>query len=197
MEDNSAGVVNEPLHSEAPLHTNQQDMTGRNTCLVVGVPNQTQPTSSHTNDTKVDSKSSPPEVDTVPEDPSAFSVVSLGPPPSTLPTYPQAPSSHLPPSQPPSTIRLPNMDGPSMSISALITRRGDLPHPQQATPNRIFKVVFLGDSGVGKTSLIHRLSSGEFNTFHSTLGLDFSTTMLVVREEKVVFQLWDTAGQER
>ena len=89
------------------------------------------------------------------------------------------------------------MDGASVSLSALITRRGDLPRPQQAMPNRVFKVIFLGDSGVGKTSLIHRLSAGEFDSFNSTLGLDFSTTMVMVREERVVFQLWDTAGQER
>lgn len=89
------------------------------------------------------------------------------------------------------------LDCPSITLSGLITRREDLPRPTHSMPNRIFKVVFLGDPGVGKTSIIHRLSVGKFESFHSTIGLDYSTTLLVVREEKVVFQLWDTAGQER
>ena len=54
-----------------------------------------------------------------------------------------------------------------------------------------------GDSGVGKTSLIVRVSQGQFTPVHSTLGLDFTTKTLIVGEERVVFQLWDTAGQER
>ena len=55
-----------------------------------------------------------------------------------------------------------------------------------------------GDSGVGKSSLILRLCEGRFNaTCVSTLGLDFSTKILTVAEERVMFQLWDTAGQER
>lgn len=58
--------------------------------------------------------------------------------------------------------------------------------------------IHTGDSGVGKTSLILRLCEGRFNaSCASTLGLDFSTKMLTVGEERVVFQLWDTAGQER
>ena len=56
----------------------------------------------------------------------------------------------------------------------------------------------LGDSGVGKSSLILRLCEGRFNvSCVSTLGLDFSTKLLTVGDETVVFQLWDTAGQEK
>ena len=54
-----------------------------------------------------------------------------------------------------------------------------------------------GNSGVGKTSLILRVSQGQFSPVSSTLGLDFSTKTLTVGDERVVFQLWDTAGQER
>ena len=54
-----------------------------------------------------------------------------------------------------------------------------------------------GNSGVGKTSLIVRVSQGQFAPVSSTLGLDFSTKTLTVGEERVIFQLWDTAGQER
>lgn len=51
---------------------------------------------------------------------------------------------------------------------------------------------------MGKSSLILQLCEGRFNaSCASTLGLDFSTKMLAVGDEVVVFQLWDTAGQER
>ena len=58
--------------------------------------------------------------------------------------------------------------------------------------------LLLGNSGVGKTSLILRLGEGHFSLSHgSTLGLDFTTKTLRIGNERVVFQLWDTAGQER
>lgn len=51
---------------------------------------------------------------------------------------------------------------------------------------------------MGKSSLIAFLTEGKFRSnLGSTVGLDFSTQVLKVGEEKVVFQLWDTAGQER
>ena len=57
---------------------------------------------------------------------------------------------------------------------------------------------FLGNSGVGKTSLILQLSEGHFvRSAGNTLGLDFTTKTLKINDERVVFQLWDTAGQER
>ena len=57
---------------------------------------------------------------------------------------------------------------------------------------------FLGNSGVGKTSLILQLSEGHFvQSGGNTLGLDFTTKTLKINDERVVFQLWDTAGQER
>ena len=63
------------------------------------------------------------------------------------------------------------------------------------------QVVILGDSGVGKTSLIRRLTSPSPSDVipvpRSTLGLDYSTALINVGDETVVFQLWDTAGQER
>ncbi len=64
----------------------------------------------------------------------------------------------------------------------------------------VFVCVFvcIGDAGVGKTSLIARLTEGRFkSSVVSTVGLDFSTKTLRVGEDKVMFQLWDTAGQER
>jgi small GTP-binding protein len=60
------------------------------------------------------------------------------------------------------------------------------------------KVVFLGALGVGKTSLITRYISNEFSKDHSaTVGIDFFTKPIQVRDRTVNFQIWDTAGQER
>ena len=59
-------------------------------------------------------------------------------------------------------------------------------------------VICSGDSGVGKTSVITRLTEGKFTSaVVSTVGLDYSIKILHVGTEKVVFQLWDTAGQEK
>lgn len=63
---------------------------------------------------------------------------------------------------------------------------------------RIFKVVFVGDSGVGKSSFIHRFCNDNFNpSFSATIGVDFQVKSLILGGQHIVLQLWDTAGQER
>ena len=58
--------------------------------------------------------------------------------------------------------------------------------------------MFLGDVGVGKTSIIGRLAHGMFTeSVRTTLGLDYAMAVLDVQGVAVAFQLWDTAGQER
>ncbi|XP_050713753.1 mucin-12-like isoform X2 [Eriocheir sinensis] len=65
-------------------------------------------------------------------------------------------------------------------------------------PTRLFKVVFIGDSGVGKTTFIHRASTGEYRCdFGSTVGVDYRTVEVRAVGVVAVLQLWDTAGQER
>ncbi|CAI2380175.1 unnamed protein product [Moneuplotes crassus] len=60
------------------------------------------------------------------------------------------------------------------------------------------KVVIIGDSGVGKTSLIHRYTSTRFlQDFKPTIGAEFSNKEVVINGKTVVAQIWDTAGQER
>ncbi|CAD7952776.1 unnamed protein product [Amoebophrya sp. A25] len=68
----------------------------------------------------------------------------------------------------------------------------------------LFKIVLIGDSGVGKSNLLTRFTRDEFNLeSKSTIGVEFATKSLVVRDEDtgqdVVLkaQVWDTAGQER
>ncbi|CAF3344475.1 unnamed protein product [Rotaria sp. Silwood1] len=67
-----------------------------------------------------------------------------------------------------------------------------------AVPDRVFKVAFIGDSGVGKTSLIQRFCKDHFTeAFSATLGVDLQVKMLNIDNRIIALQLWDTAGQER
>lgn len=62
----------------------------------------------------------------------------------------------------------------------------------------LFKVVLIGDSGVGKTNLLSRFSKNEFNLeSKSTIGVEFATRSIRVDDKIVKAQIWDTAGQER
>ncbi|KAJ1373396.1 hypothetical protein KIN20_035778, partial [Parelaphostrongylus tenuis] len=66
------------------------------------------------------------------------------------------------------------------------------------TPDRIFKVVFVGDSAVGKTCFLHRFCYNRFKPlFNATIGVDFTVKTISVGDRVVALQLWDTAGQER
>uniref|UniRef100_A0A8C4XEA9 Uncharacterized protein n=1 Tax=Erpetoichthys calabaricus TaxID=27687 RepID=A0A8C4XEA9_ERPCA len=68
----------------------------------------------------------------------------------------------------------------------------------KSSRKRVFKVVFIGNSGVGKTSFIHYFCQGQFLTdVCSTVGIDYQMRSLIVDNVCVVLQLWDTAGQER
>nr|XP_020451856.1 uncharacterized protein LOC109957940 [Monopterus albus] len=72
------------------------------------------------------------------------------------------------------------------SVSSLLTRY------------RTFKVLMIGDSGVGKTCLTHRICGGQFpSRVEATIGVDFRERLLDIDGEKIKLQLWDTAGQER
>ncbi|NXF84775.1 RAB44 protein, partial [Eubucco bourcierii] len=70
--------------------------------------------------------------------------------------------------------------------------------PGSCSPDRIFKVVFVGNSGVGKSSFIHRFCHGSFLAkLNATIGIDHQVKSLMVDNTQVALQLWDTAGQER
>merc|ERR1712130_788840 len=65
-------------------------------------------------------------------------------------------------------------------------------------PLKKFKLVFLGDQSVGKTSLITRFMYDSFdNTYQATIGIDFLSKTMYLEDRTVRLQLWDTAGQER
>ncbi|KAG6634395.1 hypothetical protein I3843_12G114700 [Carya illinoinensis] len=62
----------------------------------------------------------------------------------------------------------------------------------------LFKVVLIGDSGVGKSNLLSRFTRNEFNNdSKSTIGVEFATRSVRVDDKIVKAQIWDTAGQER
>uniref|UniRef100_A0A4W5LRX0 small monomeric GTPase n=1 Tax=Hucho hucho TaxID=62062 RepID=A0A4W5LRX0_9TELE len=62
----------------------------------------------------------------------------------------------------------------------------------------LFKVVLIGDSGVGKSNLLSRFTRNEFNLeSKSTIGVEFATRSIHVEGKTVKAQIWDTAGQER
>ncbi|KAK2968394.1 hypothetical protein RJ640_004400 [Escallonia rubra] len=62
----------------------------------------------------------------------------------------------------------------------------------------LFKVVLIGDSGVGKSNLLSRFTKNEFSLeSKSTIGVEFATRSIRVDDKIVKAQIWDTAGQER
>ncbi|ODV59023.1 Rab family GTPase [Ascoidea rubescens DSM 1968] len=62
----------------------------------------------------------------------------------------------------------------------------------------LFKIVLIGDSGVGKSNLLSRFTRNEFNLeSRSTIGVEFATRTVEIDGKRVKAQIWDTAGQER
>jgi Ras-related protein Rab-7A len=62
----------------------------------------------------------------------------------------------------------------------------------------LLKVIILGDSGVGKTSLMNQYVNKKFtNQYKATIGADFLTKEVMIDDKVVTMQIWDTAGQER
>ncbi|KAF7488078.1 Ras-related protein Rab-10 [Sarcoptes scabiei] len=62
----------------------------------------------------------------------------------------------------------------------------------------LFKLLLIGDSGVGKTCILFRFSDDAFQTtFISTIGIDFKIKTIDLKGKRIKLQIWDTAGQER
>uniref|UniRef100_A0A8D3DVE8 small monomeric GTPase n=1 Tax=Scophthalmus maximus TaxID=52904 RepID=A0A8D3DVE8_SCOMX len=108
----------------------------------------------------------------------------------------------LPPSErvvlrPPQVIAI-HSSPPSLSMAG---RGGGATRPNGATAaNKIcqFKLVLLGESAVGKSSLVLRFVKGQFHEFQeSTIGAAFLTQTVCLDDTTVKFEIWDTAGQER
>lgn len=60
----------------------------------------------------------------------------------------------------------------------------------------LFKVVLVGNSCVGKSSIVIRYADDEFSdVFLATIGVDFRFKSFLLNDENVKLQIWDTAGQ--
>ena len=61
-----------------------------------------------------------------------------------------------------------------------------------------FKLVVIGSSGVGKSSLMMRFADDKFeDAYKNTIGVDFKFKTIEINKKRVKIQIWDTAGQER
>lgn len=68
----------------------------------------------------------------------------------------------------------------------------------KGAPLAKYKLVFLGDQGVGKTCIINRFVYDSFDkNYQATIGIDFLSKTMYLEDRTVRLQLWDTAGQER
>jgi Ras-related protein Rab-11A len=62
----------------------------------------------------------------------------------------------------------------------------------------LYKIVLVGDSGVGKSNILSRFTRNEFTIdTKTTIGVEFATRTVCVNNKMVKAQVWDTAGQER
>lgn len=70
--------------------------------------------------------------------------------------------------------------------------------PREQPYDQILRFIFLGDSGVGKSSLLLRFTQDKFKpSFMATIGVDYSEKVIDIKDKKIKLLIWDTAGQER
>lgn len=69
--------------------------------------------------------------------------------------------------------------------------------PGQSTYDLSFKILLIGDSAVGKSSLLVSFISNVVDDLSPTVGVDFKIKFLTVGGKKLKLTIWDTAGQER
>merc|ERR1712164_98314 len=84
--------------------------------------------------------------------------------------------------------------GTSRSVVARCTRARTMSTKKRT----LLKLIILGDSGVGKTSLMNQYVNKKFSKqYKATIGADFLTKEVMIDDKLVTMQIWDTAGQER
>ncbi|GJP39386.1 hypothetical protein CLOM_g23762 [Closterium sp. NIES-68] len=66
-----------------------------------------------------------------------------------------------------------------------------------AHSDHVFKLLLVGDSGVGKSCLLLRFTSDTYDDMTPTIGVDFKIKSVIVNGKRVNLTIWDTAGQER
>ena len=71
-------------------------------------------------------------------------------------------------------------------------------HKHRTDYDYVFRVLLIGDSGTGKSSLLLRFTENKFNDYHAaTIGVDFRIRTVFVNNRVIKLQIWDTAGLER
>ncbi|KAJ7563633.1 hypothetical protein O6H91_03G117900 [Diphasiastrum complanatum] len=63
--------------------------------------------------------------------------------------------------------------------------------------DHLFKILLVGDSGVGKSSLLLRFTADTFDDLSPTIGVDFKLKLMNLSGKRLKLTIWDTAGQER
>ncbi|KAI0212820.1 Ras-related protein Rab-33B [Lamellibrachia satsuma] len=88
--------------------------------------------------------------------------------------------------------------GDGVENTEIGTQKTVSPVVEKQAKRRIFKIIVIGDSNVGKTCLTFRFCGGQFpKKVEATIGVDFREKTVEVDDEMIKLQLWDTAGQER
>ena len=72
------------------------------------------------------------------------------------------------------------------------------PPKKHEKPRTVIRLLMIGDSSVGKTSLVVRYDEDSFSTmFMTTIGVDYRDKLVTIDGQANKLQIWDTAGQER
>ncbi|XP_018302438.1 ras-related protein Rab-37 isoform X1 [Mycetomoellerius zeteki] len=101
--------------------------------------------------------------------------------------------------KPPAEVLSNNYSTTFKTTSDFDSVRSALKKDQERDDNFAHKTILLGDSGVGKTSLLVQFDTGRFQpgNFAATVGIGFTNKVVTVDDTPIKLQIWDTAGQER
>jgi len=72
-----------------------------------------------------------------------------------------------------------------------------LSQPNAQNRRYVFKIVVVGDGGVGKSTMIQRLITGQFVPMKITIGTDLASFPIYINEYSIRLQIWDFAGEKR
>lgn len=85
----------------------------------------------------------------------------------------------------------------SLSVHLLTATSQLLLHLRKQKHTHTTQILLVGDSGVGKSSLLLRFATGGFEEMAPTIGVDFKAKLVELSNKKLKLTIWDTAGQER
>ncbi|KAM4047735.1 EF-hand calcium-binding domain-containing protein 4B-like isoform 2-T2 [Anomaloglossus baeobatrachus] len=90
-----------------------------------------------------------------------------------------------------------NKNTADSKLHETVDQKSKLPN-QEFHTDHVYKIMFVGNTHVGKTSFLRQVHEGSYkNTTSATIGIDYRIKSLIVENKQYALQLWDTAGQER